>query len=97
MLFYCRFTWYPGTAREEVARRVVEQDGLNNSFATRIKSWHTLAGGGAGFLMVEAETPRDISEILEPYMDLMSWDVHAVTSNTYREKVNELKKQLKDV
>jgi hypothetical protein len=47
--------------------------------------------------MVEADTPRDISEILEPYMDLMSWDVHAVTSNTYKEKVSELKKQLKDV
>ena len=54
-------------------------------------------GGGAGFLMVEADTPRDISEILEPYMDLMSWDVHAVTSNTYKEKVAELKKQLKDM
>ena len=55
MLFYCRFTWYPGTSREEVARRVVEQDGINNGFADRIKSWHTLVGGGAGFLMIEAD------------------------------------------
>jgi hypothetical protein len=94
MLFYCRFTWYPGTSREEVARRVVEQDGINNDFASRIKSWHTLVGGGAGFLMIEAEKPQDISEILEPYMDLMSWDVHAVTSNSYKEKISELKKQL---
>ena len=70
MLFYCRFTWYPGTSREEVARRVVEQDGINNTFASRIKSWHTLVGGGAGFLMIEADKPQEISEILEPYMDL---------------------------
>lgn len=95
MLFYCRFTWYPGTSREEVARRVIEQDKLDNSFADRIKGWHTLAGGGAGFLMIEASKPQEISEILEPYMDLMSWDVHAVTSNTYTEKVAELKEQFK--
>jgi hypothetical protein len=97
MLFYCRFTWYPVTSREEVARRVVEQDGINNDFSGRIQSWHTLVGGGAGFLMIEGDKPQDISEILEPYMDLMSWDVHAVTSNTYREKVAELKKQIKDM
>lgn len=97
MLFYCRFTWYPGTSRDEVARRVVEQDGLNNDFAARIKSWHTLVGGGAGFLMIEGDTPHDISSILEPYMDLMSWDVHAVTSNSYKEKVAELKKQIQNV
>lgn len=46
--------------------------------------------------MIEGDKPQDISEILEPYMDLMSWDVHAVTSNTYKEKVAELKQQLKD-
>ena len=94
MLFYCRFTWYPGTSRDEVARRVVEQDGIQRGFADRIEGWYTLVGGGAGFLMIEADKPQDVSEILEPYMDLMSWDVHAVTSNTYKEKVAELKKQL---
>ncbi len=97
MLFYCRFTWYPGTSRDVVARRVVEQDKIDNSFASRIKSWHTLVGGGAGFLMIEADKPQEVSEILEPYMDLMSWDVHAVTSNSYKEKVAELKRQLEDM
>lgn len=61
-----------------------------------IKSWHTLVGGGAGFPMIEGDKPQDVSEILEPSMDLMFWDVYAVTSNTYKEKVAELKQQLKD-
>ena len=94
MLFYCRFTWFPGTSREEVARRVVQQDEAGTSHPDRIKGWYTLVGGGAGFLLIEGTSPQDISEILEPYMDLMAWDVHAVSSNTYEEKIAELKTQV---
>jgi len=94
MLFYCRFTWYPGTSRKEVAKRVIAQDKAGTNHSERIKGWYTLVGGGAGFLMIEGDSPQDISEILEPYMDLMSWDVHAVSSNSYDEKLDELKKQV---
>jgi Domain of unknown function (DUF3303) len=94
MLFYCRFTWFPGTSREAVAKRVIQQHELGTNKPDRIKGWYTLVGGGAGFLMIEGSTAQDVSEILEPYMDLMAWDVHAVSSNTYAEKVNELKKQV---
>ncbi|HEU0113227.1 MAG TPA: DUF3303 family protein, partial [Thermomicrobiales bacterium] len=70
MLFYCRFTWFPGTSRETVGRRILEQDSIGTNHPERIRSWCTLAGGGAGFLLVEAETPEQVSEIVEPYMDL---------------------------
>ena len=53
----------------------------------RIKGWYTLAGGGAGFLLIEADTPRKRGEIVEPYMDLMAWDVHAVSANDYQTTV----------
>ena len=53
MLFYCRFTWYPGTTREAVGRRLLEQDNLGAGHPERIKGWYTLAGGGAGFLLIE--------------------------------------------
>jgi len=94
MLFYCRFTWYPGTSREAVGRRLLEQDSLNSSHQERIKGWYTLAGGGAGFLMIEANTPEEVSEIVEPYMDLMAWDIHAVSVNDYRATVEAMKQQL---
>ena len=94
MLFYCRFTWYPGTSREAVGRRLLEQDSLNSSHQERIKAWYTLAGGGAGFLMVEANAPEDVSEIVEPYMDLMAWDVHAVSVNDYQATVEAMRQQL---
>ena len=94
MLFSCRFTWYPGTSREAVGRRLLEQDNLGAGHPERIKGWYTLAGGGAGFLLIEAETPQDVSEIVEPYMDLMSWDVHAVSTNNYQATVEAMRREL---
>jgi hypothetical protein len=93
MLFYCRFTWSPGTSREAVGRRLLEQDDLNANHPERIRGWYTLAGGGAGFLLIEAETPQDVSEIVEPYMDLMTWDVHAVAANDYNATIAAMRQE----
>ena len=94
MLFYCRFTWFPGTSRKQVAKRVIAQDKAGTNHPERIKGWYTLVGGGAGFLLIEGETAQDISEIIEPYMDLMSWDVHAVSTNSYEDTIKDLKQQV---
>jgi hypothetical protein len=94
MLFYCRFTWYPGVSRAMVARRLLQQDELGTNHPERIKAWYTLAGGGAGFMLVEANQSHEVSAILEPYMDLMSWDVHAVAETPYEETIEQMRKEL---
>jgi hypothetical protein len=93
MLFYCRFTWSPGTSREAVGRRILEQDSLGANHPERIRGWYTLAGGGAGFLLVDAEQPHQVSEIIEPYMDIMTWDVHAVAQNDYAATIDDLRRE----
>lgn len=93
MLFYCRFTWSAGTSREQVGRRLVRQDSLGANHPERIQGWYTLAGGGAGFLLIEADSPQEVSEIIEPYMDLMSWDVHAVAVNDYQATIEQMRQQ----
>jgi hypothetical protein len=92
MLFYCRFTWYPGTTRRDVAQRVLQQHDAGTNNPERIKGWYTLAGGGAGFLLIEANEPGEISEIIQPYMDLMGWDVPAVSVNDYDETIDDMRK-----
>ncbi len=94
MLFYCRFTWYPGVNRTMVGRRLLQQHELGTNHPERIKSWYTLAGGGAGFLIVEANHPHEVSEILEPYMDIIGWDVHAIAETPYDETLANIKKEL---
>jgi hypothetical protein len=84
MLWYCRFTWHPGTSTNQVRERVAQRDQAGGNHPEKIKGWYNLAGGGAGFMIVEAEDPRDLTTMLEPYMDLMTWDVHAIYELPYQ-------------
>jgi hypothetical protein len=91
MLFYCEFTWYPGTSREEVAERVVEQHDEGANHPERIKGWYNLAGGGAGFLIVDYDDIKELTAFLQPYMDLMSFDVRAISELDYDSRINDLR------
>ena len=91
MLFYCEFTWFPGTNRADVARRVVQQHDAGANTPERIHGWYNLVGGGAGFLLVDYDDPVELTAFLQPYMDLMSFDVRAVTQNTYGETIEGLR------
>ncbi len=92
MLFQCQFTWFPGTTREQVAKRIVQQHDAGLNYPDRIKGWYNLAGGGAGFLLVEFDDAKELAALLQPYMDLMAWDVRAVTENDYASTVEEMRK-----
>jgi len=92
MLFMCQFTWFPGVTRRQVAERLIQQHDAGANNQKQIRGWYNLAGGGAGFLLVDYDDPRDLTAFLQPYMDLMSWDVRAVTENDYDNRVDELRK-----
>ena len=86
MLWYCRFKWYPHTSMAQVRKRVIEQDAAGTNQPEKIKGWYNLAGGGAGFMLVDSDE-HDIGKLLEPYMDLMSWNVHAVYELDYAKTI----------
>jgi hypothetical protein len=91
MLFLCQFTWFPGTTRPQVAKRLIQQHDAGANNPERIRGWYNLAGGGAGFLIVEYDDPRELAALLQPYMDLMSFDVRAITQNDYAATIEELR------
>ncbi len=95
MLFYCEFTWFPGTTRAQVAQRLVQQHDAGANRPERIKGWYNLVGGGAGFLLVDYDDPRELTAFLQPYMDLMSFDVRAVTENKYDDRIEQLREVAK--
>ena len=96
MLWYCSFTWFPGTTRAEVAQRVVQQHDLGTNHPKQIRGWYNLAGGGAGFMLVETENLNQLTEMLQPYMDLMSWDVRAVHELDYDKEIKQLRGVARD-
>ena len=71
--------------------RVVQQHDAGLNYPERIRGWYNLAGGGAGFLIVDYDDPRELTAFLQPYMDLMSWDVRAITENNYDQRLGELR------
>lgn len=91
MLWYCAFTWHPGTTRSQVGQRVVQQHDAGANNQEHIRGWYNLVGGGAGFLLVETDDPRQVTAMLQPYMDLMSWDVRAITEVDYATQVEQLR------
>lgn len=92
MLWYCRFKWHPTTTREQVASRVVQMHDAGSNHPERIKGWFNLAGGGAGFLLVETDNPHDLTAFLQPYMDLVDFDVHATYPIDYGRHIEELRR-----
>lgn len=91
MLWHCKFTWFPGTTRAKVAERVLQQHEAGTNHPDQIRGWYNLAGGGAGFMLVETDDLNQLTEMLQPYMDLMSWDVHALHELDYDSEIERLK------
>jgi hypothetical protein len=91
MLWLCSFTWFPNTKREQVAKRIVQQHEAGLNHPERIRGWYNLVGGGAGFLLVDYDDPREVTAFLQPYMDLMSFDVRGVYQLNYEERLKELR------
>jgi|SRR4051794_26771621 len=91
MLWYCAFTWHAGTSRVQVAQRIVQQHDAGHNYPERIRGWYNLAGGGSGFLLVETDEPRALTALLQPYMDLMDWDVRAIYEEEYDGTIERLR------
>ena len=66
MLFYCAYTWFPNTRPEAVWERVIHQHERGANAPELIRGWYDLAGGGAGFLIVETDDVRELTAMLRP-------------------------------
>jgi hypothetical protein len=82
MLWYCSFTWQPGTSYKQVAERLLAQQEAIDALGKHLKGWYNLAGGGAGFMILEVDDPHQLNVLLQPWMDIVSWDVRAITETS---------------
>jgi len=94
MLWYGRFEWLPGTSAEQVRQRVVAQHDAGAHRPEHLRGGYNLAGGGAGFLLVDTDDPRELTELLQPYMDLVKWNVHAVYELPYEATIEAFRKRM---
>ena len=98
MLWYCAFKWHPHTTRQQVAKRILEQhQAQGNRRPESLKGWYNLAGGGSGFLLAEYDSPQELTAFLQPYMDLMSFDVRAIYQLNYDQQIQHMRQMSQKV
>jgi len=45
-------------------------------------------------MLIETDEPRELTDMLQPYMDLLSWDVHAVSEQpSYAETIESFRRR----
>ncbi|HEU0028139.1 MAG TPA: DUF3303 family protein [Ktedonobacterales bacterium] len=93
MLWYCSYTWHPTTNVRDVRGRILQQDEVGSNIPGKIKGWYDLAGGGAGFVLLETDDIEEVNAFCQPYMDLMSWDVRAIRPLEYRASLERFRKE----
>ena len=91
MHYYCAYTWHPDTTMEQVDRVIVEHAEAGRPGAEMIRGYFGLVGGGAGFLILETDDPREVNAFLRPLMHLMRWDVRAIIPLDFEEDLGKLR------
>jgi hypothetical protein len=90
MLWYCRFHRLSGVTSEQVRHRLLLQHIAGTNQPERIQSWYNVVDGGAGFVLIQTDDIRDVNAILDPYRDVLGWDVDMVVERRYDAYVQEL-------
>ncbi len=94
MLWSCAYTWHPTTNVQQVRGRILQQDEAGTNLPDKIRGWYDLAGGGAGFLLIETDDLGEINAFCQPYMDLMDWDVRALIPQEYRAAIKRFRHEV---
>jgi len=66
MLWSCAYTWHPTTTVQQVRGRIMQQDETGTNLPDKIRGWYDLAGGRAGFLLIETDDPGEINAFCQP-------------------------------
>ena len=94
MLYYGAHIWKTGTTREQVGRHLIEEADAGRLRLEGVRGSYGLVGGGAGFLLVEADDPTEVNRALTPSMHLMRWDVRALIPFDLAKDVETFRQEL---
>ena len=87
MLYVAEYTWHPGTTLEDVVRLQAEGASSLASSGVTVRGYYGLVGGGAGYLLLEADDPQRINDFLVPTMGRIAYDVRQVIERDFAQEV----------
>lgn len=90
MLWLCSYSVRPDARHHAVADLILERHDAQGNRPENILAIYRFADGKRGLLIVDAETPRDIEQVVGPYRTALDWTAEPVYETTYSQIVNEL-------
>ncbi len=93
MLYVAEYTWHPGTTLDDVLRIQAEGATTYEASGVRVRGYYGLVGGGAGYLLLDADDPQAINDFLVPSMGVMAWDVRQVIERDFGHEIAEAARQ----
>ena len=92
MWWYCGYRALPKVRASDLARRFLRQHDAGTNQPANLRGWFAFPSGLAGFVLIEADTPREVTSIVEPYARLVTWDIQAVAEQNYNQVHEELRR-----
>lgn len=92
MWWHCEYRAHPQVRSSDLARRFLRQHDAGTNRPSQVRGWFTYPSGVDGFVLIEAETPREVATILEPYARLVAWRTEAISELNYNQTLEELRR-----
>lgn len=91
MMWMCRYRRLDGVSTRRLADRFLREHDSGRARPGWMRGWYRAADGQGGCVMIETTTADELRTLLEPYAELVHWEVDAVQETFYNQVFEELK------
>src|SRR5438270_5423541 len=91
MWWYCGYRAQPTVRASDLARRFLRQHDAGTNEPSNVRGWFMFPDGVSGFVLIEADTAKQLAGVLEPYSKLVEWHVEGVSELNYNQVLEELR------
>ena len=90
-LWICQYRTQSGVAASALRERFMRQHDAGSNRPADLRGWYSFASGTEGVVLVETEDPRVLTQILQPYSDLLEWTVQCAYEIIYNQLFEEIR------
>jgi hypothetical protein len=91
MIWMCQYRRYDAVSTRDLADRFLLEHDRGRNRPSAIRGWYRSADGQGGAILIETNSADELRSQLEPYGDLVHWEVHAVQEAFYNQVLEELR------
>lgn len=90
MIWMCSYQRYDTVTNHQLADRFLREHDSGRNRPAAIRGWYRFADGQGGAILLHTQTADELRLMLEPYSDLVRWQVHGVQEAFYNQILEEL-------